>query len=1061
LPLLTAKEHQQLIFEFNDTVAEYPQACLHELFEEQVEKQPDALAVVFEEERLTYAELNARVNQLAHYLRSYGIGPESVVGICVEKSLDMVVGLLGIVKSGAAYAPLDPAYPKERLEFMLQDAQVPVLLTQESLLADLPACEAQVICLDRDWATIAEQSEVNPERLATPDHPSYVIYTSGTTGLPKGIVVLHRGVVNNIHDLNTRYGVGTTDRVIAVSSLSFDMCVYEVFGMLTAGACTVIPGPAERKDPVRWAELAARHRVTIWNSAPQLLEFLVSHLERHPTVERPPIRLVLLGGDWVPVSLPDRLKALCPDARVIVMGGATEASIHSIIFEVQETDPTWTSIPYGVPMSNQTAYVLDANLQVVPVGVAGELHLGGTGLTREYLRRPQLTAEKFIENPIPDGRSTRLYKTGDLAKYRPDGNIELLGRIDLQVKIRGLRIEVGEIEMTMKQHEDVQDAVVVALADKGQEKRLVAYVVPRRLDAPPSGVDLREFLADRLPSYMVPALFVLLEKLPLSPNGKVDRRSLPAPTADDVLHDAEYVAPNGATEELLAGCFADVLGVERVGVHDDFFALGGHSLLATQVLSRIRETFGVELTMRSLFETSTVSALAREVELSQGQLHTAQAPAIVPIEQREEMPLSFAQQRLWFLSRYMRDHSAYNVPFLLTLTGEIDVKALVQSLNDLVRRHEVLRTTFAETGGEAVQVVAPVQQIELAHVDLAHVPSEERRDAAMQVFVKEGKREFDLSTGPLVRATLAQVQETEHLLLLNIHHIAFDGWSMSVFVRELATLYTAAVQQEASPLPELALQYGDVAAWQQAWLQGEVLEKQLAFWKQKLSGELPMLQLPTDRPRTVQPSFRGARQQAVVSQRVSEGLKALSRRFGVTLYMTLLAAFQTLLYRYTGQEDLLIGTPIAGRNRVELESMIGFFVNTLVMRTDLSGEPTFAELLHRVRHVALDSYAHQDVPFEKVVMEVLPDRDLSVSPLFQTMFVLQNNADAAWELPGLSLRSHELHLGTAMFDLTLEMEEQDGALLANWEYSTDLFDDATISRMMVHFETLLTGIVEQ
>ncbi|MGZ4106473.1 MAG: non-ribosomal peptide synthetase, partial [Tumebacillaceae bacterium] len=726
LPMLTAEERQRLIFEFNDTVSEYPQACLHELFEEQVEKQPDALAVVFEETSLTYAELNKRSNQLAHHLRTLGIGPESVVGISVEKSPEMVVGLLGILKAGAAYAPLDPAYPKERLEFMLQDAQVPVLLTQERLLPDLPACDAQVICLDRDWAMIAEQSHANPQRLATPDHPSYVIYTSGTTGLPKGIVVLHRCVVNNIHDLNTRYAVGSSDRVIAISSLSFDMCVYEVFGMLMSGGCTVIPGEAELKDPVRWAELANRHGVTIWNSAPQLLEFLVSHLERQTSVPRPPIRLVLLGGDWVPVPLPDRLKALCPQARVIVMGGATEASIHSIIFEVEETDPEWTSIPYGVPMTNQTAYILDANLQVVPVGVAGELHLGGTGLTREYLRRPQLTAEKFIENPIPDGRSTRLYKTGDLAKYRPDGNIELLGRIDLQVKIRGLRIEVGEIEMTLKQRDDIQDAVVVALADKGAEKRLVAYIVPRHADALPSGVELRAYLAARLPNYMVPALFVHLEKLPLSPNGKVDRRSLPAPTANDILHDAAYTAPSNALEEMLVDIYADVLGVELVGIHDDFFALGGHSLLATQVLSRIREAIGSELTLRNLFDAPTVGALAPLVEMNreQGSRSETQLDTILPIplEQRSQMPMSSAQQRLWFLSRYLPNHAAYNVPVLLTLEGQLDVKVLERSLNELVRRHEVLRTTYVEVNGEAMQVVTPAHHLDVATVDLAHVP---------------------------------------------------------------------------------------------------------------------------------------------------------------------------------------------------------------------------------------------------------------------------------------------------------------------------------------------------
>ena len=643
LPLLTEVELKQLLVEWNDTQTDFPKdSCLHQLFEQQVERNPDAIAVLFKNQQTTYGELNRRANQLAHHLRSLGVGPDVWVGLCVERSLEMVIGILGILKAGGAYVPLDPAYPRERLAFMLEDARCSVLLTQHRLLAVLPSHRARVLCLDADWKTIARESPQNPQTAVKGEHLAYVIYTSGSTGRPKGIAIQHRGVVNNLVDLNRRFAVGHSDRVLALSSLSFDMCVYEMLGTLGAGAAIVLPEASVEREPAHWAELMARHHVSVWNSAPSLLEKLVEYVSERTQLRPRYLRLVLLGGDWVAVSLPDQLKALAPGVQVIVMGGATEASIHSIIYEVERTDPSWNSIPYGRPMANQRAYVLDAHLQPVPIGVPGELHLGGVGLARGYFKRPELTAERFIPNPFSKEPGERLYKTGDLARYLLDGNIELLGRMDFQVKIRGFRIELGEIEAVLGQHPAVRETVVMAREDEPGNKRLVAYVVanqeqtssvsklsllkgklqgykvPEHLVAHgvinqkqvPSVSEMRSFLKEKLPEYMVPTAFVILEALPLTPGGKVDRRALPMP--DHIRPELEkaFVAPRDMLELQLTKVWEKVLGTQPIGVSDNFFDLGGHSLLALRLFAQIEKVLGKNLPLATLFQAPTVEQLA-------------------------------------------------------------------------------------------------------------------------------------------------------------------------------------------------------------------------------------------------------------------------------------------------------------------------------------------------------------------------------------------------------------------------------------------------------------------
>ncbi|MDB4896570.1 MAG: non-ribosomal peptide synthetase, partial [Firmicutes bacterium] len=715
-------------------------------------------------------------------------------------------------------------------------------------------------------------------------------------------------------------------------------------------------------------------------------------------------------------------------------------------------------VPIGRPISNTQLYIMDPHGKPVPVGVAGELHIGGGGLARGYLNRSELTNEKFIPSPFVPGE--RLYRTGDLVRYLAGGEVQFLGRIDDQVKIRGFRIELGEIEAVLAQHADVRQAVVVAREHQPGDLRLVAYVVPA---AGEGGADeliprLRSHLRAALPEYMVPWAFVPLERLPLTPSGKVDRGALPAPEQGRMALEQAYAAPATETEQALAGIWEQVLGVPRVGVNDNFFSLGGHSLLATVLISRVRDALAVELPLRSLFENATVAELARRID---AELHHGSGVRTAPInigKRSGPLPLSHAQERLWFLDQLEPGSTAYHMPAAVRLDGRLAVGALQESLNEVVRRHESLRTTFSATGGRPEQRIAPFMPIVLPVHDLSGEAEGEREAVVRRTAADEASRPFDLETGPLLRTGLLRLSETEHVLLVTMHHIISDGWSIGVFIREVSALYDALVADQPSPLPELPVQYADFAVWQRDWLQGAVLEQQLGYWREQLGGS-PALQLPTDRPRPPVPSRRGASQNFMLPQSLAEGLNAVSRQEGATLFMTLLAAFQALLARYTGQADIAVGTAIANRTRAEVEGLIGFFANTLVLRTDLAGNPTFRELLARVRNVTLGAYANQDLPFEQVVDAVQPNRDLSLSPLFQVMLILLNTPPASMALQGLTLTPIELEAQAARLDLVLTATEQRDGLVLSVEYSTDLFEPSTIARMMSHFETLLAGVV--
>jgi amino acid adenylation domain-containing protein len=1056
LPVLSGEETRRQLVEWNDTRRDYPRdRCIHELFEAQVERAPDAVAVIYEDEQLTYAQLNERANQLAHHLKGLGVGPESLVGLFVERSAAMVAALLGILKAGGAYLPLDSEYPPERLRFMLADAGVRVLLTETRLAERLPGHGAQVVQLD-DCPALAAESRENPRHAATADNLAYVIYTSGSTGKAKGVSVPHRAVNRLV--CGTNYvRIALDDRIAQASNASFDAATFEIWGALLNGAQLVGLTRDLVLSPAEFAAQLAARRVTVLF----LTTALFNQIARAVPSAFAGLRYLLFGGEAVD---PRWVRAVLNEGapqNLHHVYGPTENTTFSSWFAVRGVAPAATTIPVGGPITNTQLYVLDARQRLAPVGVRGELYVGGEGLARGYLERPELTAETFVPHPYSDVPGARLYRTGDLVRLLADGSVEFLGRIDTQVKVRGFRIELGEIESVLCEHPSVGECVVVAREDLSDERQIVAYVVATEGHATASRAELRAHLKEKLPEYMIPASFVRLASLPLSPNGKVDRKSLPAPEQERPDLGSTYVEPRTLVEEALAGVWADLLKVERVGAEDDFFELGGHSLLAMQLIARVREVFQIEVPLRSLFEEPTVAGLAAGVER---ELRAGQTPQGPPIERAPRtggpLPLSFAQQRLWFLDRLGPNNSAYNVTVALKLKGRLDGAALGRALDELVRRHESLRTSFGEAGGEPVQFVADDARSELALIDLSEVEPAGREGRARLLVAEESRRPFDLSTAPLVRALLVRLQTDEHVLCLVLHHIVADGWSLGVLTREVAALYEAfAAGAGSSPLEELPIQYADYAVWQRELLRGGELERQLDYWRTQLAGAPPLLELPTDRPRPGVQGFAGKTQSFVLGQPLTEELKALSRREGVTLFMTLLAAFQTLLSRYSGQEDVVVGTPIAGRQRLETEGLIGFFVNTLALRSDLSGEPSFRELLKRVRETTLGAYTHQDVPFEKLVEELQPARDLSHSPLFQVMLALQNAPQERLELEGLTLNSFGVGSETVKFDLMLGVTETEHGLVASFGYSTDLFDADTITRMAGHFRRLLESAV--
>ena len=1080
LALLTQTERQQLLTQWNDTQVPYPGVlCVHRLFETQVEQTPNAVAVVFEGKQLTYAELNSQANQLAHHLQQSGLRPGALVSICMERSIEQVVAILATLKAGGAYIPVDPAYPAQRIVHILTDSQANILLTQQKLIVQLPKNQANVICLDQAWPDIATQAISNPVAQVMPDHLAYVIYTSGSTGKPKGVAMSHRPLHNLIRWQRQRSRLPLEAKTLQFASFSFDVSFQELFTTWCAGGTLYLITEETRRDTSKLLKF-----ITDASIERLFLPFIaLQHLAEVAEIQGPiptSLKEVITAGEQLQITpyIESLFKKLA-DCVLDNQYGPSESHVVTA-FMLKGGPDSWPALPpIGRPIANAQVYILDQHLNSVPIGVPGELYLGGVALARGYLHRPDLTAEKFVADPFSPQPDARLYRTGDTARYLPDGNIEFLGRIDHQVKIRGFRVELGEIEATLSRHPAIQAVAVIVREDTPGDKRLVAYLVLDPKTAP-STSELRSFLSEKLPDYMIPSAFVTLDRLPLTPSGKINRRALPFPEQIRSELEESFVVPGTPIEKTLAGIWGQVLNIEQIGIHDNFFELGGYSLLATRILSQIFTHFEIDLSLRALFERPTIAKLALKIEdllaakiddftVEQGQDHEtalkrplgdqlhkqSKLSAIPKRPVQSQTPLSWLQQGLWFLHKLNPNSPFHNIPIAIRLKGTLNVTALEQSLNDIVQRHEALRTTFIEVHEQPAQLIKPPHTLDLPVIDLSHLSIEEQEDNVHQWAVNEAKHCFDLKQGPLLQTKLLRLNAQEHVLLLVMHHLISDGWSLEILAHELNLLYEGYVTREPAVLPELSIQYADYAHWQQE----TVLKEHLNYWKQQLSGSLPLLQLPTDHPRPAVQAFRGAKTYHPLPDKLFTELKTLSHKQGATLFMTMLAAFKILLYRYTGQEDILVGTPVANRSRRELEGLIGFFVNTLVLRTDLSNNPNFVALLNRVKEVTLEAHTHQALPFEKLVEALNPERNLSYNPLFQVMFTDEGKSALTQELSGLVVEELDIDQGTSQFDLTMFMEETEAGLRVKVEYNTDLFSPQTINRFLGHYERLLEGIV--
>jgi amino acid adenylation domain-containing protein/FkbM family methyltransferase len=1067
LEIIPETERQQVVYEWNATSGDYPrQSCAHQLFEEQVERTPEAVAVVFEDTALSYRGLNRRANQLAHYLRKLAVGPETRVAICTDRGPEMVMGLLAVWKAGGAYVPLDPGYPAERLQYMLRDSAPAVALTQKRRRDLLTAVSAEAPLLDLDDASPwQDQPESNPSPHAQGESSrqlAYLIYTSGSTGVPKGAMIQQGGLVNHLAIMIRDLQLTPEDTVVQTASQCFDISVWQLVTALLVGGKVLIVSDDETHDPEALLRRLDRSAATVWETVPAMLEAMIGDVGWLGNVLHG-MRWVLVTGEAAPVSLGRRWKKIHSEIPLLNAYGPAECS-DDVSFYLAADEPSGSAtqyLPIGRPLMNLQIYVLDSNGVPAPVGVNGEIYVGGDGVGRGYWVRPEMTAEKFIADEFSNHAGARLYRTGDLGRWNKNQQLEFLGRIDHQVKVRGYRIELEEIEAKLVEHEEVREAVVILREDTPGHPQLVAYYTSTEVNSAAGDTarveQLRNHLRAKLPEYMVPAAYVRLEKLPLTRNGKVDRKGLPAPDTG-AFSARGYEEPVGEIELALASAWSELLKVDKVGRNNHFFELGGHSLLIVRLISRIRKTLNAEMMIRHVFDHPVLADLAAVLRTAT----QAAVPPIMPVERELDMPLSFAQQRLWFLAQ-MGASEAYHIFSGWRLHGPLDEDALQHALDVIVSRHEPLRTTFSLIDGDPVQRIASAEQSRFALVchDLSNHDGAAKE--LHRLIWEEARAPFDLEKGPLIRGRLIRTGDEEHALLITMHHIVSDGWSESILMKELSALYRAFARGAENPLPPLEVQYADYAVWQRNWMEGDVLRKQAEYWEKTLAGAPALLELPTDHPRPLEQDYSGGRIAVVLNQELTRGLKELSKKHGTTLYMTLLAGWAALLSRLSGQEDVVIGTPVANRGQVETEGLIGLFVNTLALRLDLSGAPNTGELLQRVKDQTLAAQQHQDVPFEQIVEIAHPVRSLSHTPVFQVMFDWQQNvAGERLRLERLELSplGHQAHL-VAKFDLTLSLLEADERIVGWFKYATALYEQSTVERYLDYLRTLLQAMVAQ
>ncbi len=1047
LQMLSEQEAHQLLVEWNRTERNYAEdKCIHDLFEQQVRATPDAIALVYEEQELSYGELNRRANQLARYLSAKGVGPEVKVGVCLQRGVEMVVALLGVLKAGGAYVPIDPDYPEERLAFMLEDSRMPVIITQDDTLDKIPSHWGQSVSIDSDWSEIGKLIGHNLGNLAVPDDLAYVIYTSGSTGEPKGVAIPHRGICNLASDQVEFFDITRDSRILQFASISFDASVSEIFTALVTGARMLIGNKERMAGDKPLLNEMKKHSISVVTLPPTVIATL-------PEEELAELKTLVAAGESCPGYLVNKWGR---GRKFVNAYGPTEVTVCATM---NVCEPGLENPPIGKPMANKKVYLLNSLMQPIPAGMAGEVHIGGVGLARCYVNRPDLTADRFIPNPFSLSQGDRLYRSGDLAYFLPDGSLHFLGRSDHQVKVRGYRIELSEVEAAFKLLSQIDDVAVVALDDHNLTKSLVAFVVEGQ--GPLEMAQLKASLRLRLPDYMIPAKIVVLEKLPLTPSGKLDRKALAHSHLAEAArpeHKADEVMAMTPTQQLLSTIFEQVLSLDQVWLDDNFFELGGHSLLATQVIFRIQESFNIDISLKNLFEQPTVRGLSAVVDEQVLAATGLTRPPIVARERQGPMRLSFAQQRLWFIEQMEPETPLYNIAGAVRLGGELDIRALERAINEVVRRHEALRTSIQSEDGVGVQVIEQWEQRPLSEIDMSEVREEKREAESERVMKGEAGEPFKLSEGRLLRVKLIKEGAGRHILLYTMHHIITDDWLMNIFIRETVELYESYRKGEEVKLGEMVVQYGDYAEWQREWLEGEELERQMRYWREQLGGELPGLELPTKPGRPAALSYRGWQEVMEIEHGLTDGLKRTARRENVTLFMTLVAAYSVLLSPYAMQNEVCICSINSGRTRAEIRGLIGFFLNNLVLRTDLKGNPTFRDLLSRVRTTVLGAYAHQDLPFSKLVEEIQPARTSSGTPLGEVVLNFLPFEDSAIKVSGLTITPIAIPSQLVPFNLAMNINDSGHGLLISLQYNTDLFSGSTIKGMLTSFEALLAAV---
>ena len=1065
IPLLLEAEERQLLVEWNNTARAFNlDAVYSHLFEQQVREHPHEPAVICNGQRLTYEQLNKRANQLAHLMMEQGIGAETVVALLAPRSIDLLVGILAVFKAGAAYMPLDPDHPAPRHLQVLQQSRAPLIVSATGCLPVLQEAvnqlepqQAPKILIFEDL-TLAQVPAENPPLRCAPENLAYVLFTSGSTGAPKGVMIHHRGMINHLLANTEALGMTSSDVMAQTASQCFDISVWQFLTPLILGGQVHIFSDDVTKDPPRMLREVDRHGITIFETVPSLLQVALTETRGADAPGLHALRWLLPTGEAVSPQLCREWFNEYPNIPLMNAYGPSECSddvtLHPI-HQFPSEDSLRVSI--GYPVANLQVSILDNNLRLSLIGVPGELCVRGVGVGRGYLAQPDRTAAVFVPDPFSREAGARMYRSGDRARYLPDGRLEFLGRMDYQVKVRGFRIELGEIEAVLRNEESVQETVVIVREDTPGDRRLVAYVAPRQGRQCDASV-LQNYLKQRLPEYMVPAAFVAMDRLPLTPNGKVDRKALPIP--DKKLTAEEFVAARNPAEEILSGIWSEILGMEKISVETNLFELGAHSLLITQAVSRLRKAFSVEPPLRTFFEYPTIAGMAKVIEGLKADAEGLSAQPIVRIPRDGNYPLSFTQESMWFLDQTEQDLTAYNVPGAVHMEGVLNPVALEAGFNEILRRHEILRSTYEVRDGKPVQVIHPPSRFELPVVDLTALRLEHRESEAVRIGRENAQRPFDLLRGPVLRAFLIRNGAEKHLLAVTTHHIAYDMWARELFIYELGALYEQYVKGLPSSLEEPEIQWVDYAFWLRNWMRGEVLEQQLSYWRRKLADAPPFLDLPIDLPRPPVQSYKGARMPLELPLAAVHGLRAIGRKCGVTQFITVLAAFKTLLYRWTGQEHIVLGVPIANRNRLHEEKMMGFMSNLLVFNTDLGGNPTFVQLLERVRETSLGAYAHQDIPFELLVKDLQPERSLDRPAIFQVSFnyMLKYSAPSV-NLSDLTLRLEFLYSGGTPFEITVNMWEAEDGLKGLIEYCTDLFHHSTITSMVSYFRRLMETIV--